>query len=828
MTELLDQDLLAAVAARLELREPNRDAIETLAVRLSEYFEVEGGVAPFEGVLDAATGVGKTYILAGGIEYFAAKGHRNFAVITPGRTILEKTVKQFTKGDPKSLLGGMEVEPVVITSENFNTAAMRAAMDDDSLVKLYVFTVQALTKPKNSEVGRKTHKFQEGLGTAFYDHLDAQDDLIVFADEHHAYYSEAFSQAVRDLTPYALVGLTATPHKKTPKDAIIFRYPLAAAIADRHVKTPVLVGRKDDRNDEATKLLDGISLLETKHEAVKKYCAANPEVKPVNPVMLVVAPTIDDAERVATDLRDPGFLGGRYADHVLVVHSKKADEDLAKLEAVEDDDSPVRIIISVGMLKEGWDVKNVYVIASLRASVSEILTEQTLGRGLRLPFGAYTGVELLDTLEVLAHEKYDQLLKDKKIINEAFIDHRTRATVTGSGGNEKIEIKTEEVSTTVITDPAAGGNGTGPTGDGSSEVAAENGTGPLIGGLTITDLDTRTGEAKAELEVKEVKPLPGAPELLLPEVVPIKIESKWSLAYIEDEAPFEQLGKKLSADPENELRRTKLSAVVKQGPDGLKTTELKQEGVADRVAGVSIVMPLEKARTELFSRVWSTGVVPQKAQEMKALYALIDALIAGMGPKAAELLSSYMDRAAGKFIELLNAEQKRYQPKAQYEDKVTLRPFAPVRQGRPETTTNRFGPFKKSLGYEGWTRSMYEQVWFDSSTERDLAALILDTADDITSWVRLLTRDLEIRWDGGNYNPDFVAVDQAGIHWLVEVKADMNMKEESVQGKRAAARAWAKRVSYSESGAEWRYLLVSESDIKEAKGSWAALKATAS
>jgi len=41
------------------------------------------------------------------------------------------------------------------------------------------------------------------------------------------------------------------------------------------------------------------------------------------------------------------------------------------------------------MLKEGWDVKNVYVIVSLRASVSEILTEQTLGRGLRLPFGAY-------------------------------------------------------------------------------------------------------------------------------------------------------------------------------------------------------------------------------------------------------------------------------------------------------------------------------------------------------------------------------------------------------------------------------------------------------
>jgi len=39
------------------------------------------------------------------------------------------------------------------------------------------------------------------------------------------------------------------------------------------------------------------------------------------------------------------------------------------------------------MLKEGWDVRNVYVIASMRPNISEILTEQTLGRGMRLPFG---------------------------------------------------------------------------------------------------------------------------------------------------------------------------------------------------------------------------------------------------------------------------------------------------------------------------------------------------------------------------------------------------------------------------------------------------------
>src|SRR5262249_5020666 len=171
---------------------------------------------------DRETGVGNTYILASAIDYFAALGTRNFAVITPGRAILEKTEANFTPGHKKSLLAGMATRPVVITSENFSSPAMRAAMDDPDQVKLFIFTVQALTKPSTNG-GRKTHKFHEGLGKASYDHLDAQDDLIAFADEHHCYYGKAFSAAVRDLTPRALIGLTATPHKKTPEDQIIYR-----------------------------------------------------------------------------------------------------------------------------------------------------------------------------------------------------------------------------------------------------------------------------------------------------------------------------------------------------------------------------------------------------------------------------------------------------------------------------------------------------------------------------------------------------------------------------------------------------------------------------
>src|SRR6185436_12263037 len=105
----------------------------------------------------------------------------------------------------------------------------------------------------------------------FYGHLQSIEQLVVFADEHHCYYGPAFSQAVRELNPWVLIGLTATPDKKTPADQIIFRYPLAAAIADKLVKTPVIVGRKDDRVDPLTKLSDGVTLIQAKAQAVNAY-----------------------------------------------------------------------------------------------------------------------------------------------------------------------------------------------------------------------------------------------------------------------------------------------------------------------------------------------------------------------------------------------------------------------------------------------------------------------------------------------------------------------------------------------------------------------------
>ena len=62
------------------------------------------------------------------------------------------------------------------------------------------------------------------------------------------------------------------------------------------------------------------------------------------------------------------------------------------------------------MLKEGWDVTNLYTIIPLRASASDTLTEQTIGRGLRLPYGERTRVDEVDRLSIVSHDKYEAIV----------------------------------------------------------------------------------------------------------------------------------------------------------------------------------------------------------------------------------------------------------------------------------------------------------------------------------------------------------------------------------------------------------------------------------
>lgn len=635
----------------------------------------------------------------------------------------------------------------------------------------------------------------------------------MFADEHHTYYGPAFSKAVRDLKPWVLVGLTATPDKKTPRDQIIFRYPLAAAIADKLVKTPVIVGRRDDRKDSLTKLTDGVMLLNAKREAIAAY-AQGTGATSINPVMLVVAKDIADADEYGTILRSEEFFSGEFAESVLVVHSKAPDEALEALDKVEDPASPVRIIISVGMLKEGWDVKNVYVIASMRSSVSEILTEQTLGRGMRLPFGSYTGIEILDTLEVVAHERYEELLKKAGILNEAFVDYRTRAALRLNAQGEQVVVTETLMASTV---PILAADGAEPPTVANAESS------PVV--TTIDQRAAQVDDAVLKLKQPIARRL-DAPNILIPVLRMSTVESRFTLADITDTDPFRKLGASLATNPDGELARTLVSARVVVGPDGIKRTELVTSGAADRVQSNPTLFGSEDLRNQLLDVVLGSPAVPARKDQRAAAAPLIEAFFAGLGDGAVDLLSANLGRAGARLVKLVAEEQREYMATPSFHEVVELREFMPSRATDRPISGDRHGAFSKSDAYEGWGRSLFRLEWFDSRTERTVANIV-DDDQSVTCWVRLHIGELPILWNsaGQEYNPDLIVIVADGTHWVVEVKMDKEMASADVKGKRDAAKRWANYVTADDKvDVSWRYLIVSETDVETVKGSWGALK----
>jgi type III restriction enzyme len=130
--------------------------------------------------------------------------------------------------------------------------------------------------------------------------------------------------------------------------------------------------------------------------------------------MLVVAKDTTHAEELLKDIEADTFFEGRYKGRVITVHSNQSgeekDETVQQLLSVEDPANATEIVIHVNMLKEGWDVTNLYTIVPLRAANSKTLVEQSIGRGLRLPYGKRTGVADVDRLTIVSHDRFQEIV----------------------------------------------------------------------------------------------------------------------------------------------------------------------------------------------------------------------------------------------------------------------------------------------------------------------------------------------------------------------------------------------------------------------------------
>ena len=843
-----DGALVEQVSYNLDLREPNQAALDAIARAL------DGADAGSEFIADLATGVGKTYIAGGLLDYLYESGVRNVLIVTPGSTIQRKTIDNLTPGHPK-YLRGMQSRPMVITLDTVERGEVGAALDNPDVFKVFVFTVQSLLRP-SKEDRRRAYQPHETLGTAVQSYLAAADDLVVIADEHHVYYSgsaKKFEAAIGDLHPLATIGLTATPHEAS-LPMRVFQYPLSHAIADGYVKVPVLVTRQDGIHDVRTQLADGLTLLDAKRDAMRAYCAQARGRAYVEPVMFLVATTIEEATEYRDLLVGSDMLGS--AEAVLLVTSEEPDATLTALDRLEDPTSPVRAVVSVSMLKEGWDVKNIYVIASVRSMESSLLTEQVLGRGLRLPFGQRTGNAMLDTVEVLSHRSFASLLKQAKVLLEEtlgdrvesaelvanpVVGRRPEGSALGGSGDVPFDFQWPTSGTVEVLLPGAAALDPDQLGlFDEGEVVAPGGdatAGQRHVGFTMATLDARVAAGAAAgvaLATRLEARSPGGVKipLFLPSVVTRWERDPFSLASVNLDS-VEALGRLFAQDNAPTLTRKALDAERDAG--GVARVVIRDE--VEQVVATQSVMPFDTIEQDLVGRLIRTNAVAATAGEINAAVAVAAAFLAGAGVSESTPWRAEHGRlATARLTEWVAAKQTSSPAREVREvrpvrwpdpsERYEVRPAA----DRQVVTSSR--DFERGYPYRGWAKSVYEINSFDAwSTEFVLAGLF-EVSSSVRAWVRIdETVPLRISYLSGaiqrQYEPDFIVIDNVGVHWIVEGKRDSEMTSPVVVAKRDAAAAWVKTVNGSDEVHEaWAYLLASES-VCSAAGSWEAIKSGA-
>lgn len=839
--------ILDDVCKRLDL---SKDA--DLAAELEKVQQTHPMVKDFEREFPSlcfalATGVGKTRLMGAFIAYLAKKGHRHFVILAPNLTIYDKLIRDFQPGSPKYVFEGLSEfatnRPEIITGDNFesgrgvrNERRKQKILDtDNEPIHINIFNI---AKINVGDSGRRIRRLSEYIGQSYFEYLSSLDDLVVLMDESHRYRASAGLKAINELRPVLGLELTATPQVQDGTKAVRFKnviydYPLANALQDGFVKEPAVATRrnmnvaKDEL--ESLKLEDGLALHENTKLALEKYASEN-GVPRVKPFVLVVARDIEHANTLLDRIQSDDFYGGRYKGKAISVTSQKKgkeeEEKITKqLLEVERPESPVEVVIHVNILGEGWDVTNLYTIIPLRTADSKTLVEQSIGRGLRLPYGKRTGDADVDRLTIVAHDKFDEIVAYArspdsiiKKLNTIYVD--------------------EEVP------------------PGQVKVIAEPEFKRALRGETnrkdipkFTPAETPAATKAAEILERDHAHLPA--------------NKRSAPAVIKD------IAKKLAAEGITGSQQTIEKAVEKVvRVQGLLTIDIPNimvrpagevaHGYEDFDLDVSqvhvqpvdrqvLISHLDKEK-EYVVHLERAGLTEQRAEDY-LVHGLIDygdvdygrdkKLLYKLAGQLIDHLRSYLkDEDAvinalryhrRGLVSLIHSQMEPHfkETATHYEatsNGVVIKLHEKVlgRDARHESQHFTKPPANKrdigSYVYTGFEKGLFPHVKFQSDPERVFAVILEKKDNDVLKWIKPSKTDFHIYYNQGDtYVPDFV-VETKTAKYLCEPKALNEMQDEEVQAKAKAGAVWCQRATKVEAetgGKPWHYLLIPHDAIKE-------------
>ena len=873
-----------AIAGRLSLRAPQRRSLEILD-RITEIVpprkdtDLQTALATIHGEFPAvtdferefpslcfalATGVGKTRLMGAFISYLhLAHGIDNFFVLTPNLTIYNKLITDFTPNTPKYVFKGIAEfatdTPAIITGDNYDKTDPTSG-GLFSGVRVNIFNISKINSEVRGGRAPRIKRLSEYIGESYFDYLAGLPDLVLLMDESHRYRASAGLRAINELKPILGLELTATPFIETNKGSVAFKnviydYPLGKAMADGFVKEPAVVTRKNFNaagmsadEIERLKLEDGVRLHESVKVELETYAREtdNPIVKPF---LLVIARDTTHASQLSTLIQSDGFFEGRYKDKVIQVDSSKTgaeeEEMITRLLKVEHTEEPTEIVIHVNMLKEGWDVTNLYTIVPLRAANARILIEQSIGRGLRLPYGKRTGVTAVDRLNIVAHDKFQEIIDEANKPDSAIHLQAVVLDVDDLGQKTVTVVSQSQLATKLGLKPAQLT---------SSTTVAGQDQAPVFTKPEEQKVAQITYEVIRKLE-NQPQTLPTVEHLKKPEIqaaIVKAVEEQYRPAQLE----LEGIGEK----PDIAAVVAKTSELVTQQMIGIPCIQVVPKGEVKsgfkpftlkldtlKYPAVSEELWIQHLRTNQLEVVsLGHGSNDEARLEDYVVNGLVEFddisyddhadLLYDLAAQTVRHFQTYLteddtrkvlrcyQRDIARFIHA-QMQEHYWEDAAGYEVKLSkgfteLKQSAYTYSAQEPPVDYRAAPADKNnmakYLFGGFRRCLYSVQKFDSDAERKLAVIL---ERDAIKWFKPAKGQVPIFYgaDHLEYQPDFVA-ETEDTKYMLEPKASNQLNDPIVLAKKDSAVKWCANASdhaATYGGKPWRYVLIPHDEIAD-------------
>lgn len=840
---------LDAISSSCDYKRNTLDEIEAIATANCEdkhTIKVDDNFKFPSFCFDMATGIGKTRLMGAAIYYlYKTKGYKHFFILAPGNTIYDKLRKEANPAHPKYIFKGLEAEmgrPKVYDGENYVRYPARFVqgeieIEKTSEIQLFIFNIGKIFNSK-TDTTFKFHKYQETLGSSFADVLAKFDDLVICMDEAHRYYAPASMKAISYLKPILGLEFTATPKSH---NNVIYSYDLAKG-AGKYLKIPVVMGRTNiggysAEDIEEMKIRDGLTLHENRKKVVYQYCLDN-NLDYVKPIVLIACKDTEHAKKIRALIDSDTFNNGRYRGKVIEIHSnmkgEETEENIRKLLSIESAQNPVEIVLHVYKLKEGWDVNNLFTIIPLNAAKSDILALQTIGRGLRLSFGVITGNEAIDTLDIVAHDHYREIVEDIKNsdtfkyrdLDDRGVEPTKVVEITNGIGdgqlsllddifvsagvksfNDVCDVKTQDKMYEEYM------KSFGRTKKPEKQVPPQYSIFDYIdedGNEKTVETTTHIGEGSS-LGAKKAQPMKKedfvatVTELSKKAISVPKILVQPSSTVILK--PFTV--KRNIAD--FEVAASKIERFNAVNAEMLESFDAEILAVDDAVNTLACMLLDCDALSEIS--------VDEDADYILNIVQQYLALIDGSEADKNKIVRRYAKLIIDDIVKQIheNMDRQTYYTHVVQKDLIVFRKA--VRNVRADggevnfrkTIANK-SEIKKYV-FTGYKKSYYNLNAFDSDTER-LFSVILEDDKDVIRWIKPPLNQLGLFWQAGQqYNPDFL-VETPTTKYMIEVKAKNEVNNPDVVGKAKEGIKWCKYASIVDFDKKpWEYKLITDEVI---------------